>query len=210
MTISPSTALTPAPFPAPAPVITEACTIGARTGMAPESRGIHDDFVYHSRAPRVYCIVIDSGTAQEKASSSNINWALRYRRSASTAAAPALPVIPQPHRTLSGEIRALDWKACVAPEAVGDAKRAVEQAADFIARERVNDRAAVILSDDGVVTLRWERGERGVLLIFAGDTRGTYAVRGNGQSYGTNYREFELKNPLPSEARGAIRDITRG
>ena len=112
-------------------------------------------------------------------------------------------------KTLVEKIRALKYEELVDPEAVEDARAALDQAARFVERELPDAQAFATLSDEGLVTLRWQKGGEGMLLIFAGDGLGTYAIREHGGAYGTNYREFDLKDPLPVAARDAIVRVAR-
>lgn len=130
-----------------------------------------------------------------------------------TLSAPPSPEIgttgsdPGPEATLSEKIRALE-EAHLTPEVQPDARRAISEAALFVDREIRAPHGSVSLSEDGIVTLKWEKNDSGVLLIFAGDGAGTYAISVKGSPYGVNYHDFDISDELPIQARRAIEEIT--
>lgn len=108
---------------------------------------------------------------------------------------------------LAAEVRALDWASRVEPEAQEAAQRAINEAAAFLEDQLPGTHATVALSDDGVVTVKWQRDGRGALLIFSGDGTGTFSVSDNGSLYGMNYQDFDLRHGLPETARRAITEL---
>jgi hypothetical protein len=57
----------------------------------------------------------------------------------------------------------------------------------------------VMFSDDGILTLQWQRGEFGAALIFAGDGMVSIALKRPGQFYAENGMDVAISEELPGE-----------
>lgn len=63
--------------------------------------------------------------------------------------------------------------------------------------------SAIIISDEGFLTLQWVKGDRGLLLVFSGDREATYSVRLPNARYSDNVCEFKLSD-IPQQLRNEL------
>ena len=84
------------------------------------------------------------------------------------------------------------------------ALNARDQAVTLLDSCRLLGRPEVEVSDDGMVSMEWQKDERGVLLVFAGDGTASYSSRGPDGFYSSRIIEFEVGTSLPEGAAGAI------
>ena len=108
------------------------------------------------------------------------------------------------HSRLAKKIRAVYEIAELEKDAAEPARRAVNDAIKFVDFNLPGGEPLVMLSDDGVLSLQWRRGERGVMLLFPGDGTGTYSIKEPGGSYAIGARDFPLEAGLVEEVRAAI------
>jgi len=87
------------------------------------------------------------------------------------------------------------------------ANAAMADALALIRRAEIGGSPRVMFSDDGILTLQWQRGEFGVALIFAGDGEASIAFRRPGQFYAENGIEVAISQELPSKFSEALATI---
>lgn len=83
------------------------------------------------------------------------------------------------------------------PEAISDA-------ATLIRNNDLQGSPQILLSDDGLLTIEWHRGNRGAMLLFAGDGIVTIAIRRPGVGYAENGEDAPLDGKLPQSFYDAI------
>jgi hypothetical protein len=81
-------------------------------------------------------------------------------------------------------------------EAANDAAR---DATTLALSSTFADVPRVMFSDDGILTLQWQRGEFGAALIFAGDGMVSIALKRPGQFYAENGMDVAISDELPGE-----------
>jgi len=111
------------------------------------------------------------------------------------ASVPAAPEHPGLARAILAERSALrldEAKDKVVDAATSDSLKIVRNA-DLPGHPRV------MFSDDGILTLQWQRGEYGVALIFAGDGIASIAFKRPDQFYAENGVDVPVSEELPDE-----------
>jgi len=86
----------------------------------------------------------------------------------------------------------------------GVANAAVNDAKMVFQRANVGGAPHVMFSEDGILSLQWQRGEFGVALIFAGDGTVSIAFSRPGQLYAENGIEIAVSEDLPAEFTEAL------
>jgi hypothetical protein len=119
---------------------------------------------------------------------------------ADCAAAISTPV----HSGLAKRIRAVYENTELDEDAVGSTRRAVNDAIRFVDFSLPRGEPLVMLSDDGVLSLQWRLGNRGVMLVFTGDGTGTYSIKEPEGSYAVGAKDFRLEDGLIEEVKAAI------
>jgi hypothetical protein len=89
-------------------------------------------------------------------------------------------------------------------EGVAVADAATKDALTIVRRVNFARKPRVMFSDDGILTLQWQRGEYGVALIFAGDQMVSIAFRRPGLLYAENGIEVTISDDLPAEFFDAL------
>lgn len=87
------------------------------------------------------------------------------------------------------------------PEAMSDA-------ASLIRRNDLSGNPQIVISDDGILTIEWHRGDHGVVLLFAGDESVAISFRSPGIGYAENEMRVSVHNTLPSAFSEALMQIT--
>lgn len=77
------------------------------------------------------------------------------------------------------------------------ADAAMRDALFVVQRANLRGDPKVMFSSDGILTLQWQRGERGVALIFAGDGMVSLAFRQPGKFYAENGIDVAIAEELP-------------
>ncbi len=85
----------------------------------------------------------------------------------------------------------------IADAATADAIKLVERAG-------LAGTPRVMFSDDGILTLQWQRGEYGVALVFAGDGVASIAFKKPRQLYAENGLEVSVSKDLPAQFIDAL------
>jgi hypothetical protein len=88
----------------------------------------------------------------------------------------------------------------LADAAVRDAKRVVDHA-------KLRGEPRVMFTDDGILTLQWQRGDYGVALLFAGDGEVSIAFKKPAQFYAQNGINVKVTENLPSAFYDALTQI---
>jgi hypothetical protein len=81
---------------------------------------------------------------------------------------------------------------------------AAADAVKLVERAGLGGTPRVMFSDDGILTLQWQRGEYGVALIFAGDGAASIAFKNPGQLYAENGLEVSVSKDLPAQFNVAL------
>jgi hypothetical protein len=108
------------------------------------------------------------------------------------------------HSVLANRIRAVYVSTTLDEDALEAARRAVNDAIAFVDFNLPKGKPLVMLSDDGVLTLQWRLGGRGVIIVFTGDGTGTYSIKEPGGYYAVGAKEFNLVEGLDEQVRTAI------
>jgi hypothetical protein len=86
-----------------------------------------------------------------------------------------------------------------------DADAAIQEAITTVSGVDFDQMPWIGVSDESIVTLQWERGDVGMVLIFSGD--GVFALSpksGSGEHYTREYREQKTAEGLPSAVHAEI------
>src|SRR5262245_39131795 len=78
------------------------------------------------------------------------------------------------------------------------ADAATNDAVTLVRRTKLGGNPRVMFSEDGILTLQWQRGEYGVAMIFAGDGIASIAFRRPEQFYAENGIEIAISDNLPN------------
>jgi hypothetical protein len=97
--------------------------------------------------------------------------------------------------------------AMIDQAAILDAERAVAQAVAFSRRVLSGRHPLIDMSEDGVLTLQWRQRDRGVLLIFTGDSTVGCSMRRPGSPYSADNVTIGVEESLPSDLTLAIDQI---
>jgi len=89
------------------------------------------------------------------------------------------------------------------------ANDAAKDAVTMVARNKLGSVPFISFSDDGILSLQWERNNSGVGLIFAGDGTASIVFRRPGQFYAENGIEVAVNDDLPQSFNDALADILR-
>jgi hypothetical protein len=89
--------------------------------------------------------------------------------------------------------------------AIADA--ATHDAMMMVSRVNLGGTPHILLSDDGILALQWQRGEYGVALLFAGDGVASIAFRRPGQFYAENGIDIAISDDLPASFNEALAAI---
>jgi hypothetical protein len=96
----------------------------------------------------------------------------------------------------------------VEPENAGVADAAASDAVKLIERAKLNVVPKVTFSDDGLLSLQWQRGDRGVVLVLCGDGTVSIGFRRPGQYYAENGIELLVTDDLPPNYMEDLAAIT--
>jgi hypothetical protein len=91
--------------------------------------------------------------------------------------------------------------------AIADAAK--QEAVAIVQRWNLSGDPRVMFSDDGVLTLQWQRDEYGVALIFAGDGMASIAFRRPGQLYAENGIDVAINENIPKQFADAMAALDR-
>jgi hypothetical protein len=94
-------------------------------------------------------------------------------------------------------------------ECLSIADAAKQDAVAIVQRWNLNGDPRVMFSDDGILTLQWQRDEYGVALIFAGDGMASIAFRRPGQLYAENGIEVAINDNIPNQFADAMAALNR-
>jgi hypothetical protein len=108
------------------------------------------------------------------------------------------------HSALAKRIRTEYESTQLDRDAAEAARRAVNDAIRFVDFNLPGGEPLVMLSDDGVLSLQWRLGDRGVMLVFTGDATGTYSIKEPGGFYATGAEDFPLERGLVEKVRAAM------
>ena len=108
------------------------------------------------------------------------------------------------HSPLANKIRAVYESTQLDEDAAELARHAVNDAIKFVDFNLPEGEPLVMISDDGVLSLQWRLGSRGVMLVFTGDDTGTYSIKNPGGSYAVGAKDFPLEDGLVDELRAVI------
>jgi hypothetical protein len=89
--------------------------------------------------------------------------------------------------------------------AIADA--ATHDAMIMVRRVKLGGTPHILLSDDGILALQWQRGEYGVALLFAGDGMASISFRRPGQFYAENGIDVPIYDYLPASFNEALAAI---
>jgi hypothetical protein len=89
--------------------------------------------------------------------------------------------------------------------AIADA--ATHDAMIMVRRVKLGGTPHILLSDDGILALQWQRGEYGVALLFAGDGVASISFRRPGKFYAENGIDVSIYDDLPADFNDAIAAI---
>ena len=112
-----------------------------------------------------------------------------------------------PPSPLSAAIVAKRKTAKVDADYIDIADAATGDALAVVARAGLSGDPRIMFSDDGILTLQWQRGEHGVALIFAGDGLASIAFRRPGQFYAENGIDVSISDELPPAFKTALATI---
>lgn len=87
------------------------------------------------------------------------------------------------------------------------ADAAMNDALAVVNRANLDGSPNVMFSEDGILTLQWQRGEFGVALIFAGDGTASIAFRRPGQLYAQNGIDIAVSDDLPQAFNDALASV---
>jgi hypothetical protein len=87
------------------------------------------------------------------------------------------------------------------------ADAATKDAVKLVRRAKLGGNPRIMFSDDGILTLQWQRGEYGLALIFAGDGTASIAFRRPDQFYAENGIEIAISDDLPAAFTEAMTAI---
>jgi hypothetical protein len=93
------------------------------------------------------------------------------------------------------------------PDVTAIADASVADALTMLRRAVVGGSPRVMFSDDGTLTIQWQRGDHGVALIFAGDGLASVVFRRPGQLYAENGIEVPVSDPLPAEFLEVLAEV---
>jgi hypothetical protein len=104
------------------------------------------------------------------------------------------------------QLEAIDPSTVVEAEDLDAARKALNEAKLFVRRHALDQATRVGISDDGAVTIAWERENAGLLLVFVGDGLVTIGQRSGAQLYAHNYSVLPLHD-MPAHLLGSISDL---
>ena len=108
---------------------------------------------------------------------------------------------------LVGLIDAERHAATVDPNCIEIADAATRDAIIMVRNHELGGNPNVLLSEDGILALQWQRGEYGVALLFAGDGFASISFRRPGQFYAENGLDVALSDDLPRSFNDALKTI---
>ena len=108
---------------------------------------------------------------------------------------------------LAGRIDAAQAAADVDITSLDAANSAASDAKTLLGRSTLDGEPLVMFSDDGILTLQWQRGHYGVALIFAGDGEASIAFSKPGQLYAQNGIDIKITDDLPASFHEALAKV---
>ena len=111
--------------------------------------------------------------------------------------------LPAPNK-LADLIAVQRVAAYVDPDKAVIADAATRDATTMLASTNFGGTPRVMLSDDGILAVQWERGQFGVALLFAGDGIASISFRKPGQFYAENGVDVLISEELPQSFYEAL------
>jgi hypothetical protein len=84
---------------------------------------------------------------------------------------------------------------------------AMYDAATLIRGNDLPGRPQIVISEDGIVTMEWHRGDRGAVLLFLGDGTVAMSLRQPGRGYAENSESMSVMGKIPPMFIGAIAQL---
>lgn len=95
-------------------------------------------------------------------------------------------------------------------EGISAAERAIQEAIAVVSPIAFDEMPWVGISDESVVTLRWQKADEGVALFFSGDGVFSLSTKsGRHDHYAAGYREQKTSNGLPLPLQSKIERLSR-
>jgi hypothetical protein len=116
-------------------------------------------------------------------------------------------IVRGPSSPLSAEILARKNLAALDFESQKIADAAADDAMQLIDSANLSGSPRIMYAEDGILALQWQKGDRGVALVFAGDGLVSIAFRRPGRLYAENGLEISISEPLPAEFISALAQI---
>jgi hypothetical protein len=117
---------------------------------------------------------------------------------------PITPSITPAKSGLADRIAAERSAAAIDKECFETADAAARDAQVLFQRQTPGGSPRIMFSEEGILTLQWQRGEYGLALIFAGDGIASIAFKRPGQLYAENGLEVAIFDDLPTEFNEAL------
>lgn len=83
-----------------------------------------------------------------------------------------------------------------------------KDAVTILCRDSLRCQPQIVMSEDGILTLEWHKGNDGVVLLFPGDGSASIAFRGNGVGYGEGGLWVTIEEELPDAFHAMLRKVT--
>jgi hypothetical protein len=104
--------------------------------------------------------------------------------------------------SLAGELSGL------CHDAGGSARAALRDASLLARREGLIRPDMCAISEDGVLSLQWERGVHGFMVVFSGDGEGSFSSR-HDETFYSYITDFYVEAGLPPQGRLALDRVLR-
>lgn len=92
-------------------------------------------------------------------------------------------------------------------ESQAQADAAVDDALSFVQERDLDGEPKVMLSEDGILTLQWQKDNFGLALLFAGDGVVSISFRRPGQRYAENGVDISVEDDLPQSFNDMLQTI---
>src|SRR5271170_4351350 len=110
----------------------------------------------------------------------------------------SVPTVAPNTTALVDRIRATRSGARIDAPCSEIASAAMNDAVQLVALRSLEGRPRIMFSQDGILTMQWQRDDVGVALIFTGDGEVSIALRRPGQLYAENGIDIKIHEELPS------------
>ncbi len=127
-----------------------------------------------------------------------------FLREVQTATTKAEVMFINTGRRLADRIRALKMPEDAEAEETETAANAIAEASVYVAANLPVADPFLSLTDDGVVMLRWQYANDGLLLVFAGDGQVNYSIRPAGSQFAHTAKTIPITAQLPSQFSEAL------